>query len=313
MPLHPQAKMVLDQMAALGQPPLGTLSPAETRKNSKARQQAQRTGVTPPPVHEVSDRTIPGPGGPIAVRIYRPTAAPALPVLLWFHGGGWVLGDLDGSDLTCRALANGAGCIVVSVDYRLAPESRFPAAADDAYAATQWVAGHAAELGADARRIAVGGDSAGGNLAAVVTLMARDRGGPAIVHQALVYPVTNYSFDTASYRENAEGYVLSKASMQWFWDHYLGPDGDGRQPYASPLRAPDLSRLPSALVITAEFDPLRDEGEAFARRLQAAGVAAVCTRYDGMIHGFFGMSAMLDDAKRALAQAAQSLRAAFAR
>ena len=233
---------------------------------------------------------------------------------MYFHGGGWVIGSLETHDGTCRELAAGAGCVVVSVDYRLAPEHRYPAAAEDCYAATRWCAEHAAELAIDARRIAVGGDSAGGNLAAVVAQMARDRGGPGLVLQLLVYPVTDHDFGTASYRDNAAGYLLTAADMRWFWGHYLGDDtARGAEPYASPLRAASLAGLPPALVITAELDPLRDEGEAYARALEAAGVAAKLHRYDGMIHGFFGMSAIMDQAVAAVREATGTLRFAFSR
>ena len=220
--------------------------------------------------------------------------------------------DLDTHDGVCRQLANRAGCAVVSVDYRLAPEAKFPAGPEDCYAAARYAAEHAGELGVDAARIAVAGDSAGGNLAAVVALMARARRGPALCHQLLVYPVTNHDFETASYHENAEGYLLTRAMMQWFWGHYLATPEAGEDPWASPLREPDLSGLPAATVLTAEYDPLRDEGEAFAERLRAAGVPTSLTRYDGMFHGFFGMTAAIDRARDALDHAAGALRSAFA-
>lgn len=305
MPVHPQAQAILDMMAQMMPQPMHTLSPEE------ARAMALPPPENPEPVHEVTDRTIPGPGGEIPVRVYRPSADSGLPALVWYHGGGWVIGNLDGSDATCRSLANQAGCVVVSVDYRLAPEHRFPAAADDAYAAAQWVAEHGAEIGADGRRIAVGGDSAGGNLAAAVALMARDRGGPNIVQQSLIYPVTDHAYGTRSYSDNGDGYLLTKDMMVWFWDHYLGPDGDGANPHASPARASSLANLPPALVITAEFDPLRDEGEAFAKALEAAGVPVSAKRYDGMIHGFYGMAGMVDAATEAQTQTVQHLKAAF--
>jgi acetyl esterase len=309
MPPDPQAKAVLDQMAALGAPPLGTLSPHEHRQMMLMTRAAAPPG---PEVQRVEDRTIPGPAGEIPVRLYYPSDGPALPALVYFHGGGWVIGSIETHDATCRELATAADCLVVSVDYRLAPEHKFPAAAEDAYAATRWVAEHAAEIGADPRRIAVGGDSAGGNLAAVVALMARDRGGPSLAFQLLVYPVTDYNFHTESYRQNAEGYLLTRHSMQWFWNHYLTSEADGGNPHASPIRAKDLSGLPPALVITAEFDPLRDEGEAYTNRLREAGVPAAYTCYEGMIHGFFGMSAVVDKAKQAVGEAAGALQVAFA-
>ena len=223
-----------------------------------------------------------------------------------------MIGDLDGADVTCRELAARSGSVVVSVDYRLAPEHRYPAAHEDCYAATIWAAEHASELGADAGKLAVGGDSAGGNLAAVVCLRARDEDGPAIRFQLLVYPVTDHNYETASYRDNAEGYLLTRDGMVWFWDHYLGPDGDGSHPHASPLRAEDLSGLPPAHVITAEYDPLRDEGEAYAQRLREAGVPTTHTRYAGQIHAFYGMHGVLDDAMNAAQESAEKLKAALA-
>ena len=309
MPLDPQAKAVLDQMAAMDAPLLGTLSSEETRAASAARRD---TGVEPEPVHHVEDRTIPGPAGEIPVLVYRPPGD-GLPLLVYFHGGGWVIGDLDSEDARCRSLANQAQCAVVSVDYRLAPEHPFPAATDDAYAATKWAAEHPDELGIDASRVAVGGSSAGANLAAVVAQQARDRGGPALVQQTLVYTVTDHAMDTPSYSDNAEGYLLTRDSMEWFWAHYLSGDDDGADPAASPLRAESLSGLPQALVITAEFDPLRDEGEAYAQQMREAGVDVTCTRYDGQIHAFFNFAEMIDQGAEAVAEVAQHLRAAFSR
>jgi len=310
MGLDPQVKAVLDQMASAGMPPLNALPVVAAREAALAL--SAMTG-DPEPVADVQNRSIPGPAGPIPVRVYTPQGSAPLSVLMYSHGGGWVICNLDTHDGICRALANAAGCVVVSVDYRLAPEHTFPAAAEDVYAATEWVARNAASIGADATRIAVGGDSAGGNLSAVAALMARDRGGPSLCFQLLVYPVTDAATDTASYAESAEGYFLTRDMMQWFWDHYAPSAADRRHPYASPLRADNLRGLPPALVITAEFDPLRDEGEAYASRLRAAGVPVVLTRYDGMIHGFFGMGAILVQGTTAINEAAASLRAAFAR
>lgn len=309
MGLDPQARALLDQVAAFGVPPLHTLSVAEARRATAAMAALQGE---PEPIARVENRTIPGPAGEIPVRVYTPSHDGPLPVLVYYHGGGWVIGSLETHDGTCRGLANAAGCVVVSVDYRLAPEHKFPAAAEDAYAAAVWVAEHAAALGVDAARVAVGGDSAGGNLAAVVSLMARDRGTPCLIYQLLVYPVTDAACDTASYRENADGYFLTRDMMQWFWNHYLPNDSDCRDPYHSPLRAARLNGLPPALMITAEFDPLRDEGEAYAERLRAAGVPVQLTRYHGMVHGFFGLGAALDQAKVAMADASAALGAAFA-
>jgi acetyl esterase len=267
----------------------------------------------PERVGKVEDRLIPGPTGWVLVRIYTPEGSGPFPILVYFHGGGWVVGSLETVDASCHSLTNGAGCMVMSVDYRLAPEHKFPAAVDDCYAAIRWVAERATIIDGDPTRIAVGGESAGGTLTAAVALMARDRRAPSLVYQLLIYPVTDYAFDTASYRENGEGYFLTKDMMVWFWNHYLRSEADGQNPYASPLRAQDLRGLPPALVITAEFDPLRDEGEAYAARLREAGVPVVSTRYNGLIHGFFGIATVLDQAKKAIAEAAAGLRSAFAK
>jgi acetyl esterase len=262
----------------------------------------------PDAVGSVVDRSLPG---PVPVRIYEPPgSARDLPVLVYFHGGGWVYGSLDTHDGVCRALCARTPCIVVAVDYRLAPEHRFPAAVEDAWAATAWVAEHARSLGGDPDRIAVGGDSAGGNLAAVIALRARDRG-LELRHQLLVYPVTDSDFETASYVAKADGYGLTRSAMRWYWDHYMGPDGDPTDPEAAPLRAPDLAGVAPAFVLTAEYDPLCDEGEAYAARLEAAGVPVRLTRYDGLIHGFIRMPAIIDRTQGALDECAGALRAAF--
>lgn len=308
MPLDPNVQTMLEAMAAQGAPAFHEVSP------EAARVLVREMGMPgePEPVESVADRTIPGPGGDIPIRVYTPKGALPFPVLVFFHGGGWVICDLETHDGVCRALTNAAGCVVVSVDYRLAPEHKFPAAVDDAFAATEWVAANASAIGADASRIAVAGDSAGGNLAAVVSQIAKGRGGPHLAFQLMIYPVTDHNFDTASYIENADGYFLTKDGMKWFWDHYLPSEEAGQDPQASPLRANDLSGLPPALIITAEFDPLRDEGEAYAARLAEAGVPAKNTRYDGMIHGFFSMAALLPQARQAIDEAATALREAFA-
>ena len=307
MPLDPQAQAVMEAVAALGFPPNHTVSPQEARANGKARARAPG-----PEVARVDDRNVPGPDGEVPVRIYTPEGSGPFPVLVWFHGGGWVVGDLESADGVSRHLTVGSGFVVVSVDYRLAPETKFPGPAEDCYAATQWVAQNAASINADAGKIAVGGDSAGGNLAAAVSLMARDRGGLSVGFQLLVYPVTDRDFSTVSYSQNGDDYQLTRDGMIWFWDHYLANAADAANPYAAPLRAQDLEGLPPALVITAEYDPLRDEGEAFAHRLEAAGVPTACTRYDGMIHGFFGMFAAVDKGKQAIEQASAALKSALA-
>jgi acetyl esterase len=306
MPLDPQAQQILDLINAAPSFDLDA-DPAEARNFFSQ----MNTADTATPVARHENHTLPGPAGDLPVRLYAPEADGPLPVLAYFHGGGFVIGDLDTHDGTCRELAVGAECLVVSVDYRLAPEHPFPAAPEDCYAATAWLAEHCAELGGDPTRLAVGGDSAGGNLAAAVALMARERGGPPLAHQLLIYPVTDYAFETASYRENAEGYMLTLPMMEWFWNHYLADPAQGDNELASPLRATSLAQLPPATVITAEFDPLRDEGEAYAQRLSDAGVKTQMTRYDGVFHGFLGMGAAIDKAKQAVDQACTALRSTF--
>nr|MBA2682608.1 alpha/beta hydrolase [Ktedonobacteraceae bacterium] len=265
-------------------------------------------------VQRVGDRRILGPGGTIPVRIYTPEGDGPFPLLVYFHGGGWVLSNVDTHDMLCRKLTNRADCIVVSVDYRLAPEHKFPAAVEDSYAATSWVAEHASELNGDATRLAVGGDSAGGNLAAVTTQLARERGGPSIFFQFLIYPATDQyptSMQRKSFIENGEGYFLTNEGMRRFLNHYLERPEQGRDPRFAPLLAKDLSGLPPALVVTAEYDPLLDEGELYAKRLQEAGVPVTLKRYDGMIHGFFSMAGVIDQSNTAIDETGGILRRAF--
>ena len=234
--------------------------------------------------------------------------------LLYFHGGGWVVGDIASHDVLCRSLANGAGCVVVSVDYRLAPEHKFPAAPEDSYAATKWVAENAASLGVDAKRIAVGGDSAGGNLAAAVAQMARDRGGPQIKFQLLIYPATDWLHESPSHREFSEdGFILSRADMVWFYGHYMSSDSDRANPYFSPACAKSLAGLPAAYVMTCAVDPLRDEGEAYAEALRKAGVTVKSKRYAGVCHGFLMMPGVIDAAKAGIADCCAELRHAIGR
>jgi acetyl esterase len=290
-------------------PPLYTMTVAQAR--AEDLKSIQESGGDPEPVADVHDDHLAGPDGPIPIRIYRPSAERPLPVLVYFFGGGWTLGTIDTSDGVCRALTNAVGCVTVTVGYRLAPEHKFPAAVHDCYAATQWIAEHAADLGVDPDRIAVGGDSAGGNLAAAVALLARDRGGPKLAHQLLVYPNTDYLSDTPSLRENTDPLLFNRTSSDWYWGHYLTSPEDGLDPLASPLRAPDHTGLPSATVLTAEYDPLRDQAEAYAHQLAAAGVPVALTRYPGMVHGFFTMSGILDAARDAVGEAAARLRKAF--
>ncbi|HEU5229865.1 MAG TPA: alpha/beta hydrolase [Ktedonobacteraceae bacterium] len=311
MPLDPQVHTYLEQMAALNAPPLHTLPPEMVRQMIAMQTEAARSTAEPEKVANVEDRMIPGPQADLPVRIYTPQGNGPFPVLVFFHGGGWVICNLDTHDALCRSLTNQAGCVVVSVDYRLAPEHKFPAAPQDCYAATQWVATHGAELNVDTTRIAVGGDSAGGNLAAVVAQMARDRGGPALVFQLLIYPATDFTAKTPSHEENGTGYMLNRQDMSWFTSSYLNNENDKVNPLASPALAPNLKGLPPALIITAEYDPLRDEGEAYGRKLAEAGVPTTVSRYDGMIHGFMSMGSIFERGDRGVEEAATALRSAF--
>lgn len=308
MPLDPEAKALLEAMSAGPAVDLFSVPHTVVRQNFGS----VSGPATGPEMAKVESRDIDGPQGKIPVRIYTPMGgAERKPGIVFFHGGGFVLCSLDTHDSTCRELARGADAVVVSVDYRLAPEAKFPAAPEDCYSATQWTALHARSLGIDAGRIAVAGDSAGGNLAAVVSLLCRDRGGHLPIHQLLIYPVTDHAFETESYRTNGEGYFLSRDMMRWFWHHYLESDADGENPLASPLRAKTLAGLPAATVLTAEYDPLRDEGRAYAERLAAAGVPTQYTNYDGVFHGFFGMTGQLPRARQAVEDACAALRKAF--
>jgi acetyl esterase len=300
--LHPEVRALLDAMDAQGAPPLESQDPAEARAGRLDNMKILGGEVIG--LDRVEDLSIPGPHGDIPIRIYASERGGFRPALVYFHGGGFVFGNLDTHDAVCRALAKESGAVVISVDYRLAPEHKFPAAVEDSYAATVWVAANAERLGIDARRIAVGGDSAGGNLATVIAMRCRDAGGPALAAQLLIYPVTDSSsFETSSHRELGEGYFLTRAAMEWFTGHYVASADQKRHPEVSPLLAPDLSGLPPALVITAEFDPLRDEGEAYAQRLQQAGVPVTVSRYPGMIHGFVSMRGVLAGGRQAIQEA----------
>ena len=310
MAIDPQVQEFLDELKLLKAPSLSTLTPDEARVGMIVSSAALGS---PEPVEKTEDCRVPGPSGEIPVRIYRSDVAGPLPVLVYYHGGGWVLGGIATHEAFCCSIANAAECIVVSVAYRLAPEYKYPAAADDAYAATKWVFEHAWRFDGDPQRIAVGGDSSGGNLAAVVALMARDRAAFRPVLQVLIYPITDFNLDRPSYRENADGYMLTREDMAWFWQCYLARSEDGYQPYASPLRAANLDGLPPALVITAQYDPLRDEGEAYAARLREASVPVVLTRYNGMIHGFIRRTARFDQARVAVNEMVSALKRAFAR
>jgi acetyl esterase len=307
MPLHPQVRDLLKQIADSGAKPYHQCSVDEARRAFAAR------ALLPPSTVEVAkveNRGIGGPAGnEIGLRIFTPKGRGPFPLLVYFHGGGWVVGDVNTHDSVCREVCGRAGIVVVSVDYRLAPEHRFPAAIDDCIAATRWVAAHAASLDADAARVVVGGDSAGGNLAAAVALKLRDDGGPALAGQLLVYPAVRMDGTvTPSMVENAVGFGLQRADMDWFCGHYLPSPEAGRDPLASPLLASSLANLPPALVQTCEFDPLRDEGEEYARALRAAGVDVAATRYDGSIHAAWGLFTVLEPGRRMVDEAVAWLR-----
>ncbi|GAA5161659.1 alpha/beta hydrolase [Pseudonocardia eucalypti] len=292
MTLDPQAKGLLDQLREQGVPDFADMGVDQARGFMAAFLDLEGPSR---PVAEVRDLDIPGPdGNRIPARVYRPSAEPR-PVLMYFHGGGWVLGGLEVADKPCRQLALATDCAVVSVDYRLAPEHKAPAAAEDCYAATAWAAEHPTEVGGNGR-LGVAGDSAGGNLAAVVSLMARDRGGPALSVQVPIYPITDVRCGHPSRTENGEGYLLTKRSMEWFEEQYLATGWDADNPYVAPLRAKDLSGLPAAAVITAGYCPLRDEGQAYAARLCEAGVPVLHLPNPSMIHGFMWMSGVIDHA-----------------
>src|SRR6266536_2004855 len=308
MALDPQAQAVIDLVIKSGRPAYHTLSPKDARQLFRDTRPAATP--VPPEIGLVKDLMVDRSAGLIPIRMYRPARvadATPLPVLVFFHGGGWVIGDLETHDVLCRQLTAESGASVVSVDYRLAPEHKFPAAADDAWAATEWVLAHAGDLGLDARRVAVGGDSAGGNLAAVVALLARDRGAPAIALQVLIYPVTDLANETESYRRFADGYMLTRDGMRWFKAHYVRTAADAEDWRASPIRAASRAGLPPALIVTAGFDPLRDEGEAYALRLREAGVRVDYACYGGMIHGFVPMGRLNDTGNRAVSHIAASL------
>ncbi|MGK5114517.1 alpha/beta hydrolase [Geodermatophilus sp. CPCC 205506] len=308
MPVDPQVQALLAAMEAQGAPDISQLSVSQARDMANSFREMQGDLVQ---VAAVGDRTVPGPAGSLPVRIYRPNGSPR-GAIVYFHGGGWVIGNIEVVDAPCRALADATGCVVVSAQYRLAPESAYPAAADDCYAVTAWVAEHIDELGTEPPGLVVAGDSAGGNLAAVVALMARDRGGPAIALQALIYPVTDLaSMETDSYRDNGEGYLLTADTMRWFRDHYVPDEARRSEPYASPARAEDLSGLPPAFVATMEFDPLRDEGERYAELLQKAGGTATVRRYDGQIHGLFWLGGMCDRYSGLIEDLAKEVKAAL--
>jgi acetyl esterase len=311
MTMAPQTRQMMELLEA-NYPRGEVLGAAEARR--RLAESVKPLVGTGEPVAKVEDMTIPGPAGDLPVRVYWPSAEPDLPVVAFFHGGGFTIGNCDTHDGTSRAIANRSGAIVMSVEYRLAPEHTFPAPLDDCYAAAAWLAANAASLGGDGSRLAVAGDSAGGNLAAAVALRARDAAGPRIAFQLLVYPVTDLSSSRdrhESQRTNATGYFLTHTQMEWFRSQYLRDDSAGDDPLASPLVADDLSGLPPALVVTAEFDPLRDEGEAYAARLREAGVPTTLRRVDGVFHGFFSMIGLIPGSAEAVDAAGTALRDAL--
>jgi acetyl esterase len=297
MPIDPQAQAHLDIAAG--------------HANDATRAWAARPPVTPPEVPSVADMSVAGRVGPVRVRVYTPEGTGPFPVTIWIHGGGWVQGSIETNDTTCRFLTLGSASIVVSVDYRLSPMTKFPGASEDCYSVAEWVTANAISFGGDPTRVAIAGASAGGNLAAAVTLMAKDRGGPRFVHQLLVYPVTDSGLGTESYESFATGHGLDREDMRGHWANYLPGDAERANPYAAPFLAPDLSGLPPAHVITAEYDVLRDEGEAYAARLAEAGVPVKATRYPGMIHTFFNGGIGFDKTYEALDESGAELRKAF--
>ena len=310
--LHPQARALLNLIKEKGLPPTHLLTPAEARHWYHQRRLV--TQPEPPAVALVRELKAPGPAGAIALRLYRPSGSQAqqtLPVLVYFHGGGWTIGDLDSHDTLCRELANGSGCAVVAVDYRMGPEHRFPAAVDDALAATRWVRASASSLGLDADRLAVGGDSAGGNLAAVVAIAARDAGELPIAFQLLIYPATDMRRGAPSHTTNGEGYLLTRDTITYFHDHYIDDPRHDLDWRASPLVHTDLSRLPPAFVVTAGYDPLRDEGLQYAQALTQAGTKAALVCFERQIHGFITMGKVLDEANVAVSVCASQLRLAL--
>ncbi len=310
MPLNPQVEAILAQLAENPTPPITELDPPAAREMYKAMSAA--TDTRDIPIGKVIDGTFPGPAGDVPYRLYSPVAAVSvMPAIVYYHGGGWVIGDLDTHDSLCRELANASGCRVFAVDYRLAPEHAFPAAAEDAMAALQFVHQKAQDLGIDPNALAVGGDSAGGNLAAVVALEARQSGKARVMFQLLIYPVTEALAETVSMNTLAEGYLLEKDTMTWFVNHYVQDRDQIKDPRVSPLCAADVSGAAPAYVITAQYDPLRDEGAAYAEKLKAAGVPTVHVDYPGLIHGFMTMGGVLEEARTAIADAGAVVREAL--
>jgi len=309
--LHPQIVQVIDAMARAELRPIEAMTPVEARAQMELTARGRK--AEPLPVNQVEERMIPGPAGEIRLRLYWPNAAGAVPAIVYYHGGGHVIGSLDTHDLIARNLCAGAEALVVSVDYRMGPEHKFPAAVDDSFAALQWVQANAASLGVDPGRLGVHGDSAGANLAAVVALMARDAGGPKLRLQSLVYPVGDYTLSGASYGKYAQGYgLLTRESMVWFSRHYLRSPNDAEDWRASPIKATSLAGVAPAIVVVAECDVLHDDGESYAGALRRAGVPVEYREYPGMIHGFLGMVPVVDDAMNAQRQIWTAFKRAFA-
>lgn len=311
MPLDPQIEFIVEFVKKAKLPEMWQLTPDQGREQYQLRVDKLKFSE---PIFRTENRRIPGPASDLAIRIYTPReirTAEKLPVLMWFHGGGFVIGSIDTHDSVCRMLANQADCIVVSVDYRLAPESKFPAAVEDCEAALKWVALHAVEFGGDPACIAVGGDSAGANLATVIAILARDAAHPKLVFQLLIYPCTAPEPETASHHKFREGYVLTRNTIVWFYRQYLKSGKDERDFRFAPLLLDDLSGLPEAFIVVAGYDPLRDEGVDYARRLIEAGNRVRLSNYDGMIHGFYLMGGAVDAARRAVSESAQVMREAF--
>jgi len=308
--LDPQARALIERIAASGAPPLYTLSPSEARR--AYRESRAALALAPPHVEEIRELSVLGPARALHARLYHPRPwEKSPPGVVYFHGGGFTYGDIDTHDVVCRGIAQSTPCAVVSVDYRLAPENKFPAAVEDSVAATGWVAGNAAALGIDPERLVVAGDSAGGNLAAVTALAARDAGGPRIAMQVLVYPTTDFSSEAGSIARFASGYLLTRESIRWVKRTYLRDERDAEDWRASPLRASDFSGLPAAYIITAGFDPLRDEGRAYADRLAQAGVSVTHESFEGQVHGFLVMGGALAAAGHAIQRIGQIMRTHF--
>ena len=311
MALHPQSADALEKAAAMGFPPVTDVTPEEARDNTRIGRSA--IGAEVEPVGSVEDSSFPGPTGDVPIRIYRPDEDEGHPLVMLFHGGGWVIGDLDSEDTTARGTCSRVGAVVVSVDYRLAPETRFPGAVEDCYEATKWAAENSDSLGIDGSRVATTGTSAGGNLSGAVSMMARDLGGPAVSHQVLFCPVIDFDFNRRSYIEWAEGYGLTREAMIWYWNQYTGTGEDRSNPYAALIKASDLSGLPDATIIAAQYDPLVDEAVAYGDALKAAGVDTLSVVYDGMTHGFNNRTGVIDAAKEAMDQSAERILSSFAR